>query len=231
MGRKHSSTSAARVGRSRRAGQALELRKAGLTFREIGRRMGFSEQRAHALVTEELARLNADRAEQADAVTRLEVERLDALFAAVYPKALRGNMGAVDRCLMIMARRAKMLGIDKEKGGFGGVVMQNLNVPAVEMTPQQRVEAVRQVLCAAARPGGPNSEAAQLLALMDSADVPLTVEASPAAREAEAEPVQAGTNGNGRCLPNGLRELPGGGPTWKADDVLHDDDAPPPLFE
>jgi hypothetical protein len=218
----------------------VSLSKSSLTFREIGRRMGFTEQRAHALVTEELARLNADRAEQADAVTRLEVERLDALFAAVYPKALKGNMGAVDRCLMIMARRAKMLGIDKEKGGFGGVVMQNLNVPAVEMTPQQRVEAVRQVLCAAARPGGPNSEAAHLLAMMDSeaAGAPLTVEAAsqPAAVEAgtaqadgrqqqnnDAEP---GINGNGRRLPYGLKER---APEPSPREPYADDDDPPPL--
>jgi len=57
--------SAARIGRAERAQQALELRKAGWCFREIGRKMGFSEQRAHAMVTAELARLNVKRSEAA----------------------------------------------------------------------------------------------------------------------------------------------------------------------
>jgi hypothetical protein len=117
MGNSRTKLSMARIGRSERAGRVLDLRKSGLTFREIGTRMGFSEQRAHALVTQELARLNAKRSESAEEVTRLEVERLDALLAAVWGKAMEGELSAVATALAIAARRAKLLGLDVEKPG------------------------------------------------------------------------------------------------------------------
>jgi hypothetical protein len=115
MPRKHSNLSVARIGRAERAGQALDLRKAGLTFREIGDRMGVTEQRAHKIVTQELARLNGKRTESAEAVTRLEIERLNALMSAVWEKAKAGDLAAIDRVLAIMLRRARLLGIDAEK--------------------------------------------------------------------------------------------------------------------
>jgi hypothetical protein len=148
---------AARLGRAERATEALELRKAGLTFKQIGARMGFTEQRAHKLVTEELARLNARRAEDA-AVTRIEVERLDALLAAVWPKALKGDLACIDRVLSIMARRARLLGIDAERPA-GGVTMQNISV-AVEMTDHERAEAIRAILARAGPAGGALTQAA-----------------------------------------------------------------------
>jgi hypothetical protein len=40
------------------------------------------------------------------------VERLDALWGALYPIAMDGQLGAVDRCLSIQSRRAKLLGLD-----------------------------------------------------------------------------------------------------------------------
>jgi hypothetical protein len=226
MGRKHSSTSAARVGRSGRAARALDLRKGGLTFREIGERMGFSEQRAHRLVTEELARLNAERAEAAEAVTRLEVERLDALLAAVWPKAKDGNLAAVDRVLAILARRAKMLGIDREKGGGTVLMQQAINTTSARapMTPEDRVAAVRAILEAAARTTGEHSEAHRLLKMVEAgpdgeaiADGTAPAEAGPVI---DAGPPNGDSDGNGHAgsLPYGLKEWAG------------DDDGPEPLL-
>jgi hypothetical protein len=143
VGRKHSKLSVARVGRAERAGWALDLRKSGLTFRKIGQRMGVTEQRAHRIVTEELARLNAKRAEDAAAVTRLEAERLDAILAVLWPKVEKGDLPSIDRVLSIMARRAKLLGIDAEKPG--GMTMQNINV-GVEMTDRERADAIAALL-------------------------------------------------------------------------------------
>ena len=42
----------------------------------------------------------------------LELERLDKLWFAMYRQATQGNQGAVDRCIRIMERRAKLLGLD-----------------------------------------------------------------------------------------------------------------------
>jgi hypothetical protein len=119
---------------------------AGATFRQIGDRMGFTEQRAHALVTQELARLNAQRAESAAAVTRLEVERLDALLLAVWSKALHGDLPALDRVLAILARRAKLLGIDAEKPAPPNIALQNVNVNVESMTDAERADAIAALL-------------------------------------------------------------------------------------
>jgi hypothetical protein len=102
---------------------------------------------------------------------------------------------------------------------------------AVAMTPQQRAEAVRNILIAASRPEVGPCEAKTLLALMDAGEAePLTVDApapEPVAEAVEAAPSndQHGNGaygGNGSRLPCGLRELP-------TDDAA-DDDAPPPLW-
>jgi len=107
-----SETAAVRLNAAEAANRALELRKAGCTFKQIGAAMHFSEQRAHQIVTKELQRLNAKRAEAADEVRRLELDRLDTLFFGQWKNAQSGHQGAVKACLDIMARRAKILGLD-----------------------------------------------------------------------------------------------------------------------
>lgn len=59
--------------------EALELRRAGFTFREISQRMGVSVATAHKYVTRGLDRT---RREPADALRDLEAERLDRLQVA-----------------------------------------------------------------------------------------------------------------------------------------------------
>jgi hypothetical protein len=50
--------------------------------------------------------------EPADELRTLEVERLDAAAAAIYPSVKQGQYGAIDRWIKIMERRAKLLGLD-----------------------------------------------------------------------------------------------------------------------
>lgn len=90
--------------------QALELRKEGYAYNVIADKLGYkSKGTAWAAVNRALKQT---RQEPADEVRKLEVERLDALYKAMYPQALKGNQGAVDRCLRIAERRAKLLGLD-----------------------------------------------------------------------------------------------------------------------
>ena len=144
-------SSAQRISRSERAEQALSLRKAGLTYKEIGRRMGFTEQRAYHLVTQELARLNQQRAEAAEAVSRLELERLDRLLAAIWDKAQAGDFGAIDRVLSIMARRARLLGIDLEKTTTPSVSLNHINVNA-KLSDHERALAIQSILARVGQP-------------------------------------------------------------------------------
>ncbi len=93
--------------------KALELRKLGFTYRKIGEQLGFTEAAAHKSVTNALRELNEQGAETAAEVRRLELERLDDWLVRV-AKEMQGDnaLGAVDRGLRLMARRAKLLGLD-----------------------------------------------------------------------------------------------------------------------
>jgi hypothetical protein len=108
----HSKNSATRLRAAERRLKALQLRKGGATFRQVGEALGCSESRAHAIITRELERLNAERGEAAAVVARLETERLDALHLAFWTAAVGGDVAAAGVVLKVMARRAKLLGID-----------------------------------------------------------------------------------------------------------------------
>jgi hypothetical protein len=119
-----SQASAKRIEAAQRRIQALALRLEGKTYAQIGEAMGFTEQRAHRLVTCELRRLNAKRTEQAGELRRLDGERLDAMIAVLWPAVKKGRGPAIDRVLSIMHRKAKLFGLDaptkKEVGNLDG---------------------------------------------------------------------------------------------------------------
>jgi Sigma-70, region 4 len=88
---------------------ALELRKGGATLAQVGEALGVSKARASQLLERALGRLPRESGEE---VRRLEVERLDALLMAMWPQAMKGSGWAVGRCLEVMERRARLLGLD-----------------------------------------------------------------------------------------------------------------------
>lgn len=92
--------------------QALRLRKEGYSYEAIGTRLGISKQRAHQLVTEELAKLREETPEAAEAVRQLELERLDAMVRILAYRVKKADLGAIQTVLRIMERRAKLLGLD-----------------------------------------------------------------------------------------------------------------------
>ena len=90
--------------------QALELRKAGVTYAAIAQKLGYkTADGAHKAVG---SALKKSIQEPADALRTLEVERLDAMLLAIAAQVRGGNLGAIDRALRIMERRAKLLGLD-----------------------------------------------------------------------------------------------------------------------
>lgn len=103
-----------RISVADRQRQALELRKAGLSYDLIARRLKYrSRSGAHKAVQ---TALKKTLREPADELRQLELERLDAMLLGLWPQAQRGNQGAVDRVLKIMERRAKLLGLDDFPG-------------------------------------------------------------------------------------------------------------------
>jgi hypothetical protein len=107
-----SKTNATAITTAQRRERILSLRLAGLTYAQIGSQVGVSKQAAHAnvrKVLDELAQWNRGATE---CLRALESERLDALARGIWVKAIGGDVQCIDRMLAIMARRAKLFGLD-----------------------------------------------------------------------------------------------------------------------
>ncbi len=95
---------------ARRRAQALELRRAGVTWQEIANRLGYRTASAACQDVrrgmEDIVRVPAQQhiAE--------EVDRLDAMLQGLWPSARKGGVQSIDRVLKIMDRRARYLGLD-----------------------------------------------------------------------------------------------------------------------
>lgn len=110
MRRNRRKTSPQMIAIRERQQQALELRKQGYSYVDIAAAVGYkSQQAAWEAVAAAMRRITD---EPARAVIRLELERLDRMFAAAYVKACSGDLFAQAACLNIMQRRAKMQGLD-----------------------------------------------------------------------------------------------------------------------
>ena len=92
--------------------QALELRKAGYTYEQIGVALEISTQAAYKHVVKALSVIHEKITEATEELRTLEVQRIDRLFEVMYKKAEKGDYNAIDRCLRLMERRAKLLGLD-----------------------------------------------------------------------------------------------------------------------
>ena len=93
--------------------KALELRKRGLNYTQIGKKLGCHRSTACRYVLSELENLAERCREEAVYVRDLELQRLDELYLIAYRAIIRGNdLAGIDRCLRIMERRAKLLGLD-----------------------------------------------------------------------------------------------------------------------
>ena len=107
-----SPTSNRRTEAAERRKQAMALRIAGASFAQIGERLGVSAQAAHKMIVVSLAEIAKQTAESAEQLRAIELQRLDALQAALWADAMRGDEQKTDRVLKVMTRRATLLGLD-----------------------------------------------------------------------------------------------------------------------
>ena len=114
---------------------ALQLRLRGDSWQRIADQMGFR----HPSQAYTVWKRAMDRTcrEVADETRQLEADRLEALWKVMFAKAMAGSHQAVDRCLTIMDRRAKLLGLDAPTKRFVEVVGLNQLVQAVENLEQE----------------------------------------------------------------------------------------------
>jgi hypothetical protein len=89
--------------------KVLELRKAGASLDQIANALDITAEDANTRLRQSLRELTQDSDED---LRLLEIERLDAMQRALWPKALSGSWLAVDRCLAIMERRSQLLSLD-----------------------------------------------------------------------------------------------------------------------
>lgn len=93
-----------------RQNEAVKLRLTGLSLNEIARQLGYaSSGGVHHAINHALKKTLQ---EPADTLRKLECERLDALLLGLWPAASSGDRRAVETVLNLMARRAKLLGLD-----------------------------------------------------------------------------------------------------------------------
>lgn len=90
--------------------RVLELRRAGFTFQRIAEEVGYKQasgaQRAHERITARNApQLPKEYVWQ-------ELDRLDRMQVALWPRAMKGDDRAVNTIIRLMERRAKYLGIE-----------------------------------------------------------------------------------------------------------------------
>lgn len=106
---KNSHTSPKQIELQKKRAQALELRERGCGYQQISDAMNISLSSAFEYVTHAMMQITAEKAET---VRDLELRRLDAMQASIYPQAIAGDLQAQAGMDRIMNRRARLLGLD-----------------------------------------------------------------------------------------------------------------------
>lgn len=100
------------VNAAQRAAEAVKLRAKKLTYEEIARQCGYANHGAcRKAVLREMNRVIVTNVEE---LRREQLNELDQLQQAIWDQAKDGNLWAVDRVIVIMERRAKLMGLDLE---------------------------------------------------------------------------------------------------------------------
>jgi hypothetical protein len=106
---KNAATSPKRVALAERRALVLGLRRQGYTFHAIARHIGgVSVATCYRDIVESIAAITREPARE---LMRLELLRLDEMQRAIYGDAIAGKPAAINACLAITDRRAKLLGL------------------------------------------------------------------------------------------------------------------------
>ena len=83
-----------------------------MNYTQIGKTLGCARNTACRYVLSELENLADKCREEAAHVRDLELQRLDDLYLKAWEAVEGGDLPAIDRCLRVQERRAKLLGLD-----------------------------------------------------------------------------------------------------------------------
>lgn len=154
------STAAKKALAIQRQQSALELRRAGKDFREIARTLNCSKSQAQRDVARALEEARAAVLSDATDLKAEDLDRLNALLTTLWVK--KNELGAIDRILAVMQRRAKLMGLDApvklaHAGPHGGpIAVRNDGIDLDQLTDDELTQyeaLVRATLARAAQPG------------------------------------------------------------------------------
>ncbi len=98
---------------SYRRTRAVELRAQGLGYAEIAREVGYANKgTAHKAISQAL---EAREANNVELLRTLELDRLDAIQAAIWDAAMAGEVRAVRPLLRIIDARCRLLGLHPDR--------------------------------------------------------------------------------------------------------------------
>jgi len=151
------------------------MRQAGVAISEIAKRMGVSSKVVSLAISRQLEKLNKESSLVYPEVLRMELERLDAMQAALWPLtqhrkvtlddgtevSVEPDMKAVQQVLAIMDRRSKLLGMEQTNINVSADVAQN-----TQQTPIRATLAGQEGMPKQINAFDPESEAKKLLELM-----------------------------------------------------------------
>ena len=159
-----------------RDARMFKMRQAGVSVGDIAKRFGISPKAVHTAMQRQLEKLNGEALMAYPDVLRMELERLDNLQAAIWPLTqhrkvkmddgteiqVEPDLKAIQQVLLIMDRRAKLLGMDQKNVNIQMDVNSNQNFKA---TLSGSIEAI------AVDAFDPEKEAKQLLEIMGRSGV------------------------------------------------------------
>jgi hypothetical protein len=90
--------------------KVLELRRAGFTFQRIAEEVGYNQASGAQRALERIMTRNVPQAP--DEFRWQELDRLDRMQVALWPRAMKGDDRAIGTIVRLMERRARLVGID-----------------------------------------------------------------------------------------------------------------------
>lgn len=152
----------------------FKMKQAGVASQEIARRFGVSVAVVGRSVNRQLEKLNSEALLAYPEVLRMELERLDALQAAIWPMtqhrritlddgtevSVEPDMKAIQQVLSVMDRRSRLLGMEVQQKQV------NVSVGLDAATDSIRLAMAGAKALPSATANSPEQEAKQLLALM-----------------------------------------------------------------
>ena len=152
----------------------FKMKPAGVASQEIARRFGVSVSAVGRSVNRQLEKLNSEALLAYPEVLRMELERLDALQAAIWPMtqhrrvtlddgtevSVEPDMKAIQQVLSVMDRRSKLLGMEVQQKQV------DVRVGLDGSTESIRLAMAGAQALPSATAHSPEEEAKQLLALM-----------------------------------------------------------------